>query len=201
MKKLKISLTFLAMAATCNLSGAVTKVAYDMEMAKEICDNLPLQAPEGIWIYPDDMVTVLILNDNNEDYTGFPSYSITVVETSDSRLHPGEKIGSLTSSADESAFKIELATERNNDLLLKPKSCMATLSKDGEKFILKKQKLPFKMRLNLNFNRLLPGFWKIVSTGISQSPNSTNTEPPAGMVKIYPSYDGNGSSKRKVRYL
>ena len=179
--------------------SAGSPVAYDMDMAKEICDNLPLEEAEGIWMYPDDKVTVLVLKDEETSPNSFETYSISVVETSDARLHPGDKIGSLQATPEEGVYKIELLTERKNDFLLKPKSCVATLSKDGEAFIIKKQKAPFKGRLNLNFNRLLPGFWKIVSTGISPSANTVKTQ--VGMVRIYPSYDGNGSSKRKVRYL
>ena len=78
---------------------------------------------------------------------------------------------------------------------------MATLSKDGDAFLFKRQKSPVKVRMNVNFSRLLPGFWKMLSTGISTNGSNASTEAPAGMVKVYPSYDGNGSSKRKIRYL
>ena len=177
-------------------------VAYDIEMAKEICGTLPLDNVEGVWMYPDDKVTVMILkNDDSGLNNEFPVYEISVVETSDARLHPGEKIGSLQTTAQENVFKIELSTERKNDLLLKPKSCLATLNKDADSFLIKKQKSPFKGRLNLNLSRLLPGFWKLVSVGVSSSGNQNSVQPPVGMIKIYPSYDGNGSSRRKIRYL
>ena len=182
--------------------GKGSRLAYDIEMAKEICAELPLEEVEGVWLYPDDKVTVLILRDDEKgDSNQFPEYSITVVDTSDARLKPGEKIGKLTMTSDERVYKIELLTEKKNDFLLKPKSCLGTLSKDGESFGIKKQKAPFKGRLNLNFNRLLPGFWKIVSVGVSPNGNNTGVTIPTGMVKLYPSYDGNNSSRRRVRYL
>lgn len=200
MKKFLL-VTFLTIGFINSIKAHSPRVAYDIDMAREICADLPLEEVEGIWIYPEDKVTVLILNDENS-VTGnsFPTYSISVVDTSDSRLHPGEKIGSLKATAQERVYQIELSTEKKNDLLLKPKSCIATLTKDGDAFTIKKQKLPFKGRLSFNFNRLLPGFWKIVSTGISQN-SSNSVSVPVGMVKIYPSYDGNGSSRRKIRYL
>lgn len=177
-------------------------VAYDIDMAREICDRKPLENVEGIWLYPEDGVTVLILNDNTEaDHNKFPSYRLTVVDTTDASLKPGDVLGYLSATAEENTFKIELSTEKRNELLLKPKSVTATLSKDGEAFLFKRQKAPFKGRLTLNFSRLLPGFWKIISTGISQNPTGSGVQLPVGMVKVYPSYDGNGSSKRKVRYL
>lgn len=182
-----------------NAKSPVT--VYDLEKAYEICDEMPLENVEGVWIYPEDQVTVLILADeDNKGANLFPSYTISVVNTSDARLNPGEVIGKLSATAEEKIYKIDLSTEKKNDILLKPKSCIATLSKDSDAFIIKKQKAPFKGRLNFNFNRLLPGFWKIVSTGISSN-NSSSVQPPVGMVKIYPSYDGNGSSRRKIRYL
>lgn len=176
-------------------------VAYDIDMAKDICKELPLDDLEGIWIYPEDHVSVLVLKDEVIDRNSLPTYSISVVNTTDARLHPGEVIGKLHETAKEREYRIELFTERKNELLLKPKTCLATLSSAGDTFLFKKQNSFLKGRLNLNFSRLLPGFWKMISTGISTSNSSNKNEPSVGMVKIYPSYDGNGSSRRKVRYL
>lgn len=177
---------------------AKTPVAYDMETAREICDELPLEAVEGIWIYPEDNVTVLILGQENHS-SSMTEYSIRVVETTDARIRPGEEIGKLYATAKDNVYKIELKTESKNELLLKPKSVLANLSKEGDTFLIQRDKPLFKGRISFNFNRLLPGFWKIVSTGISSTGGGVET--PVGMVKVYPSYDGNGSSRRKVRYL
>ena len=178
------------------------EIAFDIEEAKQICDSLPLQQIEGIWIYPEDSVTVLILEEPSaEKNSQLESYSISIIDSPDCRLSPGDKFGRLFATPNSDAYKIELFTEKNNDLLLKPKSCLATLSKNGDSIIIKKEKSKFKGRLNFNFNRLLPGFWKIVSTGISPNYSNSGQNLPVGMVKIYPSYDGNGSSRRKIRYL
>lgn len=182
------------------LNAKSPRLAYDMLQAEEICSDLPLETIEGIWNYPEDKVSVLILRDE-EGGQGNQKYTISVVQTEDARLKPGDIIGSLSATADANVFKIELATERKNDYLLKPKSCLATLSKDGDSFKIKKQNTGIRGRLNLNFNRLLPGFWKIVSTGISTSSGQSKVEPPVGMIKVFPSYDGNRSSRRKIRYL
>lgn len=184
------------------VSDKCERLAYDMDMAEEICASLPLADIEGVWLYPDDKVSVLILEDEDSSASNnFPVYLISVVETEDARLHPGDVIGRLFASVKDKEFRIELSTEKKNDLLLKPKSCIATLSNDGDSFVIKKQKSPFKGRLNLNLSRLLPGFWKIVSTGVSMNQDNSSDQPKVGMVKIFPSYDGNGSSKRKIRYL
>lgn len=195
---------FLLAIATVAFSGFATnpRVAYDIDMAIDICGDLPLESVEGIWLYPEDQVTVMILRtDAGLAGNTFPEYAISVVETSDTRLHPGDVIGQLTATPDSKTFKIELATEKKNDYYLKPKTCLATLSNDGDTFVFKKGKTGLKGRLSLNLNRLLPGFWKIISTGISTSSGNSRLEAPVGMVKIYPSYDGNGSSRRKTRYL
>lgn len=200
MKQIPVIIFCLLLGITYVHAGSIP-VAYDREMAEDICNELPLDNIEGIWLYPEDQVEVLILSTGDEKASGsLPEYIISVVKTSDARLHPGDVIGKLQATAQENVYKIELATERNNELLLKPKSVLATFSKDGDSFIIKKQNSPFKGRLNLNLSRLLPGFWKIVSLGVSQSRNSS-VQPLEGMVKVYPSYDGNGSSKRKIRYL
>ena len=202
--RLKRGLGILILLCTfaANLHAQKYPVAYDMDMAKELCSQLPLESVEGIWIYPEDKVTVLILNNGDEEkFSRLPSYTISVVETSDCRLHPGDKLGTLKATPTADVFSIELLTEKKNDLLLKPKSCLATLGKDGDTFIFKQSGKNLRGRLNINFNRLLPGFWKIISTGISSSGTGKNVSPSVGMVKIYPSYDGNGSSRRKIRYL
>lgn len=183
-----------------NICDAGNPIAYDMEMAKEICLNSALDHLEGIWIYPDDHVTVLILKkDSQGKVSSLPEYDIRVIDGEDARLAPGVSIGTLYATPNANVFKIELMTEEKNKILCKPYSCLANLSKDHDNLIIKKTKSPFRLRLNLNFNRLLTGFWKIVSVGTNK--NYQNLEAPAGMVKIFPSYDGNGSSKRKPRYL
>ena len=182
------------------ITHSSTPVAYDIDKAKEICLERPLDNLEGIWIYPEDRVTVLILRkEQPEKISSLPEYSIRVIEGEDCRLQPGVEIGTLGATPNTNTYKIELFTEEKNNILLKPQSCLATLSKEGDSMIIKKDKSPFKLRLNLNFNRLLSGFWKIVSVGLNK--NTQNTEPPVGMVKIFPSYDGNGSTKRQPRYL
>lgn len=195
----------MATAACISISQvaleAQTRVAYDLDKAKEICDESPLDMVEGVWLYPEDKVSVMILADKDTQASSFGSYTISVVETEDARLHPGDIIGKIYTTPKKKEFKIELFTEKKNDLLLKPTSCIASLNKEGDSFILKKQKAPFKGRVNINFSRLLPGFWKILSLGISQNGSPSYATSAVGMLKIYPSYDGNGSSRTKIRYL
>lgn len=179
----------------------VNPVAYDYARACEICDSIPLSPVEGIWTYPDDHVIVLLTRKAAVSPADLPEYEISVVETFDCNLKPGEVIGSLSATTDRKKFRIKLFTRRKSGLLSSPESCMMTLTDDDEVLAFEKTKKKSGFRLNINPNSLLPGFWKIFRMSFSPSSGNTNTPPPAGMVKIYPSYDGNGSSRRTPRYL
>ena len=173
---------------------------YDCEVAREICDLLPLDHLEGIWIYPEDNVTVLIRRRQDISPSALPEYALMVVATSDVSLHPGEEIGVMKASPDEGKFNISLFTERKNGLLLKPVTCSARLDKNGETLTFRQTNKKFRFRFTFNPSLILPKFWRVVrfNSGTSHEQNDT---PPYGMVKIYPSYDGNGSSRRQPRYL
>ena len=178
------------------------KIPYDIDEAKEICSTLPLDALEGIWIYPEDRVTVMIIRDRDKaGVSSLPIYRISVVEGEDCRLHAGDIIGEIGATAEPSIYSIRLFTESKNNILGKPVSCSVKLTNENETLVIKRSKSSLKYRLNINFNRLLPGFWKIVSSGISKQNTSESSSLPVGMIKIFPSYDGNGSSRRQPRYL
>ena len=187
----------------CLLGAAPpSPVAYDMERAKEICDSAALSAPEGIWLYPDDNVTVLVLRKDISSPSALPEFELSVIETTDVSLRPGERIGSLHSTADPRKFTMRLFTDRRKGVLSKPESCIVTLGNDSETLMLpKKKKSKLRIRYSLNPASLLPKMWRIVRFGISSGNGTDNEQAPVGLVKIYPSYDGNGSSKRDIRYL
>lgn len=193
----------LFLLASGNACLAQQPTACDIDRAIEICSALPLDLLEGIWAYPDDNVTVMILKSQPSSSLNLPSYEISVVESDDTRLSPSDVIGSIKATPEASKYEITLFTEKNKDVLQKSNSCMASLSKDSDALILKgnKQK-KLNLRLNINPTRLLPNFWRIVRISASAGNNSdASRQPSVGMVKIYPSYDGNGSSRRQPRYL
>lgn len=181
-------------------SYASTPVVFDIDAAKTLCDSLPLSGPEGIWLYPEDNVAVIILKRSGVSTLTLPEYSITVIETNDVSLHPGDNIGILSATPERNKYQISLFTERHNSLLLKPKTVLAIINEEGESMILKKEKSKFNFRFSLNPYTLLPKTWRIIRMNTTSS-NKNDVAPAIGMVKIYPSYDGNGSSRRQVRYL
>ncbi len=173
-------------------AGARTGVR-DIQEARDICDSRPLTAPEGIWLYPDDQVTVLIFASSAAGPNSLPQYDITVVDSSDVRMSPGTVIGKIESTPDVQNYKMTLFTSRKGNIPVSPRECLATLDKDGDVFYVKGKKL----KIRFNPMSLLPRFWRIarISTG------NPLQRLPAGMVRIYPSYDGNGSSRRSPRVL
>lgn len=161
----------------------------DMGMAKEYCDDALLDDIEGVWHYVEDDVKVLV---KKRDLTE-GVYDMIVVETPDCRLRHGEKIGSISVSADASMFRMEVFTSRKKDILSDLGECLAVLSKDKDALLIQPKKLKIRMR-SLS---ILPRFWRMIRISVDNPLDKL----PRGVVRIYPAYDGNGSSRRQPRYL
>ncbi|MDE6298513.1 MAG: hypothetical protein K2M10_02520, partial [Muribaculaceae bacterium] len=165
-------------------------VVYDMDAAKEICDELPLDPIEGIWIYPQDNVTVLVRKLPSPSLSAADTYQLMVVEATDCRLNPGDVIGKMVASPELNKFTLSLFTSKKGGVMEKSSDCLATLSKDGESMVLSREKSRFRIRINLNPNSLLPYLWRsLVRFGITVGNNDSTHLPAPGMIKVYPSYD------------
>lgn len=198
---LRSILFFFLLPGSISAHAQQKATACDIDHAMEICSSHPLDAVEGIWLYPEDNVIVMVLRKNNSNVSSLMTYDISVIESDDCRMKPGEIIGNISATPEAKKYQMTLFTERNNDILQKSNSCLASLSKDEDALILKGNKSKkLNLRFNLNLTKLLPNFWKIVRISASSN-KSESVNPPVGMVKIYPSYDGNGSSRRQPRYL
>lgn len=165
-----------------------TALPADILAAREYCDTSPLAPVEGIWSYPEDGVTVLVRR--AADGRGF---DVVAIESEDVRIHPGDAIGSLHPSVDPRQFRLVLDTDARRRSLIRPAECLATLTKDGSAMTVRSRKLSLK----INASWILPRFWRIVRIS-SKDPLD---DLPAGMIRIYPSYDGNGSNPHEPRYL
>lgn len=176
-----ISLLLSAMAASAQIATE--------EEARAWCDSGVLSAVEGIWDYPSDDVRVLIKSDASRPEV----YAVTVLSTPDCRLNPGDRIATLHPTADSRRFRLEQMTRKDIIGLIHPRDCAATLSTDGESLIVKSPKL----KLKIMPYTLLPRFWRLVRV----SEKNPADDLPAGMVKVYPGYDRNGSLRRKPRIL
>lgn len=156
---------------------------------RDWCDTNILSPIEGIWEYPEDGAQVLIQADPTHPGT----YTLTIITTPDCRLEYGDVIGRIHPTVDSRQFRLEQWTHKDKLTLSKAEECQAILSSDGETLRVKSPKLKFK----INLNTLLPRFWRIVRI----SYNNPVEDLPAGLIKVYPGYDHNGSLKRKPRIL
>lgn len=179
----------ICLLLTVSMHAGAIKPPMDYIEAMEICDDADLRPVEGLWTYPEDDVTVLIFRNNQ--HKGI--YDIFVVEAADCSLSAGMKLGELHESVDPDKFTLKLFTAVKKGMLSAPLQAIATYSETKESLTVKKSS-PIGIRLNPT--RLLPGFWKIVSLSLKSKDSA-----PEGMLKIYPSYDGNGSTRRGPRYL
>lgn len=161
----------------------------DLLSGRQYCDTAPLDRIEGIWEYPDDGVTVLIRRQGAT--TGI--YEVVAIDSEDTRITPGNIIGQLESSPDPRQFRLTLLTKARKGVLGTPAQCLATLSTEGDALFVKSK----KTKIIFNPSVLLPRFWRVARIRTSDPLDKM----PAGMIKVYPSYDGNGSSRRQPRYL
>ena len=153
------------------------------------CDTGILSPIEGIWEYPEDGAKVLIQADPTHPGT----FTISIISTPDCRLEYGDIIGRLHPTVDTKQFRLEQWTHKDKSIFSKAENCTATLSSDGESLRVKTPKLKFK----ININTLLPRFWRIVRVSYDDPTDKL----PAGLLKVYPGYDHNGSLRRKPRIL
>lgn len=159
-------------------------VAADMGMARDWCDSQMLQSVEGIWEFPSDGSKVLVRKSKAHPRR----YDLIVIDTPDTRLTPGETIGTLTESPVSSKFELELFRNRVKGILANPGKCMAEyLSKEDALVITQR-----KIKLSLASRWFLPSFWRALRVNFKDPLEQL----PRGMVRIYPS-----SKPRKTDYL
>lgn len=155
-------------------SGTTEVAALDYGFAQEYCDRTELIGPEGIWQFPDDETTVLI----RRSPRSLSKFEIFVIETTDCRLNPGDKLGELQRSADTSKFKLNLYTHRKTGILTDSHSCSAELKEDGDAFIMQ----PRKLKISLRTMWFLPRFWRSLRIDI----DNPSDRLPYGLIRLYP---------------
>ena len=164
---------------------------YTPESARELLDASPLQPIEGIWEYPDEMITVLIEHFESPRFSRKIKYRIVLIDSEDMSLLPGTVIGYIAESADNHKFY----SEHDGMRLFGPGKCVATLTDNNTSLIFKKNSL--KVRLRFNLSRFLPKLFRFISI----YPSVKEEVLPVGFNKIYPAYDDNGSIHHEIRYL
>lgn len=187
-RSLRSLLPFLLLLAVHSPAGAQSPPPTDIVAAMELCADADIRSVEGIWHFPDDEVTVLIWR--NPD---FPDrYDMTVLEADDASLSGGDRIGFLESSPDPSKFSMTLCTEIRNGMPRIPRKLLATYNAERETIVTEW----IKIRISLKPSRLLPNFWRFAGFRFSNPLDRL----PHGLQRLFPSYDGNGNSRRTTIY-
>lgn len=157
--------------------------------AMDYCDRETLMPLEGLWEFPDDETQVFIRRADAKGYR----YDIFVIASPDCRLQPGERLGAVEASTDASKFRISLFCNRSGDILTDTRNCLGIFnSRQGTLSI-----EPRKYKISLRSISFLPRFWRMVRVRRSDPLEKL----PRGLIRLYPSYDGNGSSPLRPRYL
>ncbi|MGN0211554.1 MAG: hypothetical protein ACI4AN_01255 [Muribaculaceae bacterium] len=168
---------------------------YSMRGCVAKMSTMPLAAIEGVWSYPDEMMTVAIERFGSARFSPRIAYRVVMLEADDVSLLPGTVIGYVAESADSNKYELWLYSEQQGQRLRAPVQCVATLS-DGNLLFRRIRSLNVKVRVN--FARFLPKLFR----GISVTPEVQTEKLPVGFRKIYPDADGeNGSRGDEIRYL
>lgn len=163
-----------------------------MEEARIWCDTTTLDALEGIWLLPDDGVYLLVKRMGASPLT---DYSLEVVATLDGRTETGSMVGTMSPAPDRKSVQMRLPVRRRGKGAPVLQECKLEVAEGEDALMIVPQKSG--VRFTFSPTSLLSGFWKLVR--ISYSPKEK--EKSTGLVKVYPTYDGNGSDRHNPRYL
>lgn len=162
----------------------------DPQSAREWCDTTALHPVEGVWLWPDDDVTVAVCREPES----LPArYALHVVATPDCSLAPGEVLGYLEPTTDARRFRLSVYTGRRRKTLDGLAGCAVTMSDDNNALRVESPKIKIKW----NAVSLLPRFWRLVRISVDDPASRL----PAGLVRLYPSADGDGDRRTYPLYL
>lgn len=152
-----------------------TPIISDYGAACDWCDSYAVNPVEGIWEFPEDLTRVLIRVSSN--HPGL--YDIIVVDSPDTRLEAGDKIGYLKRTPDREKFEMGLfRTKLKSGVLSELGKCSAQFDPKEEAIYVKGRSLKF----SIGSRWLLPSFWRILRVSIKDPLQSL----PKGMVRVYP---------------
>ena len=145
-------------------------------------DQLP-----GIWEFPGAGLSVAILPADD----GW-RMEMTAVDSEIPAISPGKTIAIITPSPEAGIYNLVFKSS-NPIQKIRGGNCIASLTKDNEGLTVKAPKLS----LRINPLTLLPKFTSLLRVSLQLPVEKA----PQGLIRIYPSYDGNGSSRRRPRTL
>lgn len=168
---------------------------YDIDTAKKGLSEIDIQPLEGIWYYPDEMLTLAIERFSATSFSENFKYRIVLIESNDISLKAGTIIGYIMDSAQRDKFYLWIYSEKRGQSLYHPQKCVASIKDLNSVITFEKPEIKFKFRFN--FARFLPTLFK----GLSITMERKEEKLPLGFKKIFPSYDDDGSVIDKIRYL
>lgn len=148
---------------------------------------------EGVWEFVDDKITVAMVRENVGE---FPCYSLIVVDSRNIFLTLGCSIGSLRPTSQRGEYEAYIATTCDKTgAPQKPRRFKAKVGDDFRSMVITPVK--GKWSFTISPSSILPRFFNVVRL----RERSERGEPSSGFIKIFPSYDGNGSSRFAPRIL
>lgn len=184
-----VSLLFALVAPIAAARTDVPPYA-DIASARQWCDTAQLHRIEGVWEFPEDGLRVLVVS--SPGGIGC-DYEMRVIGSFGTKLGPGELIGKISRTSHPDKFRLEMRRMGKNPLSAKWTPCAATLTASDAALDVATRSRKF----TFNPLGLLPYFWRVARMRASDPAAAL----PHGLIRVYPSYDGNGSSMFNPRYL
>lgn len=175
-------------------TGRDQSILFSRDNAEKYLLSIPLSSLEGIWEYPANETTLIILRSKTEKGI----YDIFLLDSVDCRFSPGMKVGEACASPDPKQFKIELCTRLKKGLLTSPLPCAGKLSKNSDILYISTPRI----KVSFSPSIFLPTLWKAIRMGgIRVKSEDPASKIPDGLVKSFPTFDGNPPSRSNPRYL
>lgn len=163
------------------------------EEAERIIEENSADPAEGIWRDPASETLFYIAADPLKQ----GHYTVSVLETYDCRLMPGTQVGLLTPTADNRKFRLSLCSKIRKGVPGDPRDCAATLNTEADVLLIDAPTL----KLAVSPSVILPRLWNTLRVPLRLRVDNPADNLPAGWVKVFPSYDGNGSRRAFPRVL
>lgn len=153
---------------------------YDRLSVEQRLDSRQLLPLEGLWVMPEEKMTVAIETDGEEN--GLPTYRIVAVEAANAAIDCGLVIGYAQPSADPGKLRLWLYSEWENETPSSPRQCVGTLTGDRSITIARTK---IGMRLSVNVMRFMPS----VFGAFRLYPHVDKPTVNPGLFKTYPPED------------
>lgn len=195
LRRTGILLTLVALtwtAAVCGVPerGSLLPGIDEDSMRVRLAES-DLQPLEGIWYYPNEQLTLGIERWRGDDNI---QYRIILLDCDDAETLPGMIMGYIAPTAVPTKYQMWLFSERDRLTLLKPLTCVATLSSSGTSLTFDPPH--WRVKVRVNFARFLPNLFRAISI----IPEKVEERVPVGFNKIYPE-GGDGNPFMRIRYL